>query len=225
MSYILSALKKIERRQQTNQSPSLLSVQIEPATENNSRSWLQPLLIGISVIAISASVTWYLSTQIITPDTNLTGSPKTSLTNDSRTQNTPSQAQPSANINPTEMTKASETPQTAPPSIPQNSEPSPAPTDESKTLNNPYLSVLRSGIGIPQFDELSDEVRSQIPRFDISGYLYSSLRPQANKVIVNGTALRAGQYISDDLQLKEIHSDYIIMNYKGLAFRLNSNQF
>ena len=74
------------------------------------------------------------------------------------------------------------------------------------------------------FDALSPQMRARIPPFSISGFLYSAARPHANKVIINGVALRAGQYVNDELMLKEINSDNIVMDFRGSLFRVGSDR-
>ncbi len=214
MSYILSALKKVERDRQTGTAPSLLSVQIEEAPELAGSRWPQILMLAIGVIALLAVGIWHLPNWVVGTDWN--------------------QVLRSAGIERPTATRLSP----VRPPAPAAPEP-PAPTfGEAKDSNpterpaatardamaEPYLSPPPSD-RIPAFNEIAPEVRDQIPPFSVSGYLYSAQRPQASKAIVNGAALRAGQYVSDDLMIKEINADYIVMDFRGMPFRIEHGEF
>jgi len=68
------------------------------------------------------------------------------------------------------------------------------------------------------FDSLPPDTRRRIPAFSVTGHLYSGTRPQANKVIINGAALREGQYVNEDLMVSEITDAGVILDFRGLHF-------
>jgi len=68
------------------------------------------------------------------------------------------------------------------------------------------------------FDSLPPDTRRRIPAFSVTGHLYSDTRPQANKVIINGAALREGQYVNEDLMVSEITDAGVILDFRGLHF-------
>lgn len=68
------------------------------------------------------------------------------------------------------------------------------------------------------FDSLPPDTRRRIPAFSVTGHLYSDVRPQANKVIINGAALREGQYVNEDLMVSEINDAGVILDFRGLHF-------
>lgn len=220
MSYILSALKKVERDRQTGTAPSLLSVQIEEATPIVGTRWSQILTVAVGFMVLLAVGVWYLPNWVVGTDWNqiLKDNPlveRTAIQHPLPIQSAPSpatEASTSLVIRP--FAEADDS----------NQIDRPVALRQDKTVD-PYLLPNHGFDRIPAFNEIAPEVRNQIPPFSVSGYLYSSQRPQASKAIVNGTALRAGQYISDDLMIKEINADYIVMDFRGMFFRIEHGEF
>lgn len=86
----------------------------------------------------------------------------------------------------------------------------PAPPPATAALLTPAAPV--------DFDSLPPDTRRRIPAFSVTGHLYSDARPQANKVIINGAALREGQYVNEDLMVSEITDAGVILDFRGLHF-------
>ncbi|MDD9805579.1 MAG: general secretion pathway protein GspB [Gammaproteobacteria bacterium] len=82
----------------------------------------------------------------------------------------------------------------------------------------PPSAALLTPAGPVDFDSLPPDTRRRIPAFSVTGHLYSNVRPQANKVIINGAALREGQYVNEDLMVSEITGDGVILDFRGLHF-------
>jgi len=78
-------------------------------------------------------------------------------------------------------------------------------------------------VGIVNYDELPNGLRQRMPNIQLSAHIYSDLRPQARKVIINGVPLREKQRLSDDLVVHQINADGVIMDYQGTLFLLGKN--
>lgn len=104
------------------------------------------------------------------------------------------------------------TPAAPPPAAVQRAAPPPAPPPPTTAMLTPAAPV--------DFDSLPPDTRRRIPAFSVTGHLYSNVRPQANKVIINGAALREGQYVNEDLMVSEITDAGVILDFRGLHFMI-----
>lgn len=96
--------------------------------------------------------------------------------------------------------------------------PQPAAAPPAAEPAAPPSAALLTPAGPVDFDSLPPDTRRRIPAFSVTGHLYSNVRPQANKVIINGAALREGQYVNEDLMVSEITGDGVILDFRGLHF-------
>ena len=80
------------------------------------------------------------------------------------------------------------------------------------------------GDSIPDMAELPPSLRKNMPRLELTGHLYSLGHPNARKVILNGVALKEGQYLDDDLLVSEITPDGVILDFHGRLFRIGAAQ-
>lgn len=201
MSYILSALKKAEHHRQVGASPNLFSMQAEATEPDLSWKWLRVALSVLGVVVIAAFVGLLVSNWALLGRLHL--SPESS---------------PPATTAVIGKTTSQPTP--APTYAPQTTQTPPLLNADQKTDTATLREPITPSTVAIDIDRLDPSIRSQIPRFTISGYLYSAARPQANKVIINDIAMREGQYVSENLRLKEINARYIVMDYRGTLFRI-----
>jgi len=68
-------------------------------------------------------------------------------------------------------------------------------------------------------NDLPLSVRQALPKMTISGHIYSN-EPGSRIVNINGQIIREGEVISKGLKLDEITSTGIILSYKGYRFRM-----
>jgi len=71
--------------------------------------------------------------------------------------------------------------------------------------------------GLPFLDELPYEFQRELPAFVINVYSYSPVATE-RFVMIDMVKYVPGQQIKDLLEIKEIRSDGIVVNYKGRAF-------
>lgn len=81
-----------------------------------------------------------------------------------------------------------------------------------------------AGDAIPDVAELPVSLRKSMPPLELTGHLYSLGHPNARKVILNGAALKEGQYLDDDLMVSEITPDGVILDFHGRLFRIGADQ-
>ncbi len=81
-----------------------------------------------------------------------------------------------------------------------------------------------AGDVIPDLAELPPSLRKNMPPLKLTGHLYSLGHPNARKVILNGAALKEGQYLDDDLMVSEITPDGVILDFHGRLFRIGADQ-
>ena len=72
---------------------------------------------------------------------------------------------------------------------------------------------------VPHLNELSDELRRQIPALTITGAVDSDYAAQ-RMLLVNGQVLRQGGMLTPDLSVEEIRSHGAVLNFRGSKFRI-----
>lgn len=242
MSYILSALKKVERKRKLKDTPELWSVQIEDITPDNPR--LRRISIALSTISLAAVVVisgiWYHSTRL---PTTMSATPKlqtvlvTPPTVDGVVSPEGLQVIPLSQVAPPTVNPTIQTPAASiavptvmpyvyyqqPTSPPANTVAPTAPAVLSPhlyqgTADHPMEPI---SVGIVNYNQLPDGLRNRIPNIQLSAHIYSDTRPQARKVIINGVTLREKQSLSNDLSVHQINSDGVVMDYQGTLFLLD----
>ena len=247
MSYILSALKKVERKRQVKQPPDLLAMHAEPAAasgyQDYSASGILKALVVTGLIAVA--VAWSLSSsgartmdwlgqrwsaleaprlanssgdaprrdaaaepsyetvavREFTPP--LSGAPRRTAVADADKP-----GRPRAVVAPApEATSAYAAPAQVAPAAP------PA-----------FDTALLPATETVDFEYLPAAVRARLPVLSVTGHLYSDVRPQANKIFINGAALREGQFVNEDLMVREITAAGAVMEFHGMRFRLGKSR-
>ena len=250
MSFILSALKKVENKRNLGSVPEISSIQVQ-SFENldNRRHRFGTMLsiAGIVSVAIIAVLWFYKplteqsptdqkiqSVVITTPVIDgavsqpqvMQTSPSPPQTSVVPTAVVPSNTVPPAvpYVVPNNPTPAYYPPQ---PQTPNNNFAAQSPTYTPPVSPNLYQNPVDAPeweplpVGIVDYENLPSGLRQRIPNIQLSAHIHSDLRPQARKVIINGVALREGQRLSDDLSVHQINSDGVIMDYQGTLFLLN----
>ena len=250
MSFILSALKKVENKRNLGLVPELSSIQVQSFDNLDSRrNRLGIVLASVGVVSVSVFVAlWFYkplteqstaeqkaqSVVIETPVIDgAISQPQTPVVQ------TPPPL-PQTNVAPAVVIS----PGTVPYVVPNNSPPAYSPTQPQTPNSNvaaqspnykppvsPYLYQNPADapqwqplpVGIVNYEDLPSGLRQRIPTIKLSAHIHSDLRPQARKVIINGVALRERQRLSDDLSVHQINSDGVILDYQGTLFLLNKS--
>ena len=77
---------------------------------------------------------------------------------------------------------------------------------------------------IPDYEALPMSLRDILPPLQLSGHLYSFARPQARKVIIDGLSLRENQHLDDDLMVRKIVPDGVVLDFQGQLFKLSADR-
>lgn len=67
--------------------------------------------------------------------------------------------------------------------------------------------------------ELSDALRSQLPKLAITGTVYAE-DPKQRLLLVNNQVLPQGSVLAPDLTLEEIRPRHSVFNFRGTRFRV-----
>lgn len=249
MSFILSALKKVENKRNLGSVPELSSIQIQSFDNLDSRrNRLGTVLstVGIVAAAIFAALWFYkpLAEQSTAEQKSQSVVIKTPVIDGAISQPPGVQTSPppQTSVVPAVVVSPNAVPPVAPYVVPNNSPPAYYPPQPQTPNNNfaaqspaytpPASPQLYQNpvdapkweplpVGIVNYEDLPSGLRQRIPNIKLSAHIHSDLRPQARKVIINGVALRERQRLSDDLLVHQINSDGVIMDYQGTLFLLS----
>ena len=249
MSFILSALKKVENKRNLGSVPELSSIQVQSFDNLDSRrNRLGTVLaaVGIVSVAIFAALWFYkpIAEQSTAEQKVQSVVIKTPVVDGAISQPPVVQTPPppQTSVVPAVVVSPNAMPSVAPYVAPNNPPPTYYPP-QPQTLNNnvaaqsPTYTPSASPqlyqnpvdapkwepmpVGIVNYEDLPSGLRQRIPNIKLSAHIHSDLRPQARKVIINGVALRERQRLSDDLSVHQINSDGVIMDYQGTLFLLS----
>lgn len=73
---------------------------------------------------------------------------------------------------------------------------------------------------MPKLEELPSGLRQQVPDMTFSSHMYSSM-PRFRSVVINGTRVREGQAIGNNLQINEITETGVILSINGTPFQVD----
>ena len=223
MSYILSALKKAERERRRGSVPDLLTENetvVTPKSASRTKAYL--LIVGI-VVLVAVNVWmygWMNQSQALRTDS---ANPSLSTLTEEMPVPFGEPSAGSANeVNGAPIDAAVVlVPQPQPTVLPApRNEMRRAPIVDQKPVWETPVFTGR----VPDFLELATDVRARMPPLKLTGHLYSPANARARKVIINDRALREGQYVTDDLFVKEIIADGVVLNFRGRLFRLNATE-
>ena len=231
MSFILSALKKVESKRNLGSVPELSSIQIQSFDNPNSlRHRISTALSIISIVAVVAfAALWFyhplpkqtsteqkLHSVMVTPPVIDGVIPQMKQSPVVQTNMVPATAVPSDSA-----TISGNIAAQSPATIPAYT-PSPSPHLYQNSGTTPDWEPLP--VGIVNYEELPNGLRKRIPNIELSAHIHSDLRPQARKVIINGVSLREKQRLSNDLSVHQINADGVVMDYQGTLFLLSKTR-
>jgi general secretion pathway protein B len=74
---------------------------------------------------------------------------------------------------------------------------------------------------LPRIDQLSPAILTQMPAMSFSAHMYAS-NPRDRWVRVNSQRLGEGEVIANDVVLKRIEAEKVVLEYKGQEFTMNA---
>ncbi|NOR25565.1 MAG: GspB domain-containing protein [Desulforhopalus sp.] len=75
---------------------------------------------------------------------------------------------------------------------------------------------------LPLLNELSSELRAEIPSLKFAGHTYSE-NPYQRMIIINGKILREGDMIERNTKLAEINWEGVTIEFNGTRFQVKTN--
>lgn len=83
----------------------------------------------------------------------------------------------------------------------------------------PYVAPVQTSY-LPQLQELPASIQSRVPDMSFSSHMYSS-QPRYRSIIINGRRLKEGQFLNDDIQVREITDKGVILGLDGTVFEVD----
>ncbi len=213
MSYILDALKKVEKDRQKNPVPDLTTDHKKQKPVSKKRSpWPYLFLAAILLNAVLLTV-WLIPRQ--SPKDGTT--PELKIEDKDTLASTQTDKKIVASIPVKDESEVSADPVIA-------EDPETTLTKEPAVLEDDDIemsaSINTNADGrIPDINELPSSVRDDLPEIKISGHVYFET-PEDRLVIVNGRTAREGQTVASGLQIEEITKSGVIFIYDNRRFSM-----
>ena len=224
MSYILEALKKIERRKQLEVSPTSLSGLGTPETAVPPRPrW--PYLVAAALILNAGGLWWIVFRGPYQPPRSAAILPQRTSVKTVPTVAQPSPPSPATKTaRPAPAEKRPRLP--ADPKVPEDRK-APAPATAKPPVNEPVkaapLPPTKKGVSrsdqVFNLNELPAEIKDALPSLKVSAHVYSP-DPAARLVRVNELLLQEGQDLPEGLKVEEILPNGVIFRFQGTRFRI-----
>ena len=243
MSYILDALKKSEQERGHGNVPGVQTIHSASISYRNDRpSWWPYLLIAAVFLNIAVIVMLNLDKLgVSTSDTGTTAGQSPPAINSPQPQKqtavttTPTKEGDTDNVPASPDTKLQQPASSGGQfRSPDNLQKNPAgaveqhheeastlpvqestPVTKSATAPQPVYNKAREVI---DYNELPQQVRSQLPAIIISAHVYST-NPSQRSIDINNNFMEEGEYLIDGLVLHEITRNGAILDYQGTLFR------
>ena len=225
MSYILDALRKSEQERQRGKVPDIHGA-VSDTADAKSKANLWPI-ITVAVIILNVGILGYF--WLARPDSDTPSAPLQSAPLQSAPIQTPAVDQPKQQVKNTsaELPKSVPVAAYSPPkeaarpvqAAPTTIQPQPAPDFDDSDVS-PVEQPLPNIGYMPQLEELPAYERDGIPDMTFSSHMYSSM-PRFRSIIINGKRLKEGQYLNQELQVREITESGVIMSYGSTLFEVD----
>ena len=243
MSYILEALKKSEQERRRGEVPEINRFDAT-APENAYRRSIWPwVVIALVIVNLAVLVVWapWESPEQATPvpladeaapalpqpETTVQrneSAPEPELPRKDTVRVAPAklpEVAPRAPVKPPEEARRVSQPVAQPepeiirPRTQRESQPAPEPEPEIiRPAASPQTSYL------PQLQELPADMQRRVPDMSFSSHMYSS-EPRFRSIIINGRRLKEGQYLNDDIRVREITEKGVILSLDGTDFEVD----
>jgi len=232
MSYILDALKKSEQERGHGKVPGVQTMHSSSLSYRNDKKPYWPYILIVAVILNLLAILYFIIDKdqppvIVTGNSTLE-SPVTEEIKTPETSSSPQKMEPSdpvidqkSKTSPT-VTDNQVTDSKPPADIAINSiaASSAAETEQQKTTSRNIKttrSAAAENIAVIEFYDLPESIKDQLPAIIISAHVYST-NPLQRSIVINNNFMEEGEYVIDDLLLREITADGAIFDYQGTRF-------
>lgn len=240
MSFILDALKKLEEKRQRGSVPDLMTVHVPAPQEMKKRLIWPYLILGALILNAALLLIWlrpwkpspspavnkYTAPQSIAVD-------KKSLPKGAVTLQIPG-VKPVTERQQKEQAPGKTSKQK---SVPEPSSKMPAVNAEKPVKTTPDIPLPKTasthgpkpadanraitGNGIPEINQLPQNIQSEIPQLKIFGHVYSN-SPDTRLININGNIYKEGDTVVKDLKVVEITETGVVLNYNGTRFLIRA---
>lgn len=224
MSYILDALKKSEQERGHGNIPDVQTVHSSSLNYRNDKKVYWPYILIGAVILNLLAISYFIfnkdkavETIVTSPDSDIQTQAVTKIPGTTETEPEVISSTKTTAVSPLPESTAKadySQPATTVTTEDTNIAEPPAEQAVSETTATP---VEINGSDIPEFHELPESIRQQIPTITISAHVYSS-NPLQRSVVINNNFMEEGEYVLDGLILYEITKNGAIFNFQGTLF-------
>ncbi len=208
MSYILDALKKSDKERQ-HQSSSLPLRELAPLASKRRKSAIWPVILPtlLFLVIIGGGSFWFFTSYSLVPV---------------QPAKNPVQKQP-VKLTTEPVQKQAEQPPPAP--IIEYEVFEPAPIYNVETVGELITSTEQLENLAPKYpdlihmEELPADLLQTLPKLEFAGHAYSQT-PQDRLIIINNKIVRENSLITDNLILKEILPEGVVLSYKTIDFQV-----
>lgn len=230
MSYILDALRKSEQERQRGKVPDIHGA-VSDAPEPKGKSNIWPV-VTLVVIVLNVGILGYFWFSF-SDGSSPSGTPMPPT-------HTPTQASSAPAVLPPKAESLASS------QVARTPKPDPRPAERSSSVSAPTASMTGPPfepestferaveqlppaesnpalpkVGyLPQLEELPAYERDGIPDMTFSSHMYSSM-PRFRSIIINGKRLKEGQYLNEEIQVREITEAGVIMSYGSTLFEVD----
>ncbi len=211
MSYILDALKKSEQERRRGDVPELTHFESGDAAAHPRRH-LWPIVV-IVLLVLNAVALFFWRPWNGGPDT----ASHQEQSETKKSHQLAIQPPPAAILNNTQPPPVVAALPIKPPSV--SRQPEPQVIKPSPKASEPSVSPVKTSY-LPQLQELPASVQSRVPDMNFSSHMYSS-QPRYRSIIINGRRLKEGQYLDDEIQVREITDKGVILGLDEIVFQVD----
>lgn len=243
MSYILEALKKLERDRQRERMPNLLTVQGDHKPVTKKKTLWPYIVIGLILVNVAFVFLLFwvdpwtntvVSTRYKTLAKVEKATPAPSTTVDEKSGQPPMEPRKDTTttenkdlVRPSPPQTRSDLPRKTPlePSQTKTAPPlQPPPQHEAKVERPPKaIKPALPGGKILSVGELPADARAGLPELKMTVHSYNE-QMQSRFVVINNSILREGQSINADLKVEQITQNGVVLNSRGYRFILKINE-
>lgn len=231
MSYILEALKKSEQERRRGEMPEINRFETT-VDEDNKKIVIWPV-VAVVLVLVNIGLLFIWAPWEQEKESQASVAAAGSVTQESVGQ----QAEPGIKVSPIDKPLLSEPrPKTqtvskapqAQPKVKSQAAPQPEPVVAEKPIvitpdrnrEVPASSAVPHTSYLPQIQELPASIQQRIPDMSFSSHMYSS-EPRFRSIIINGRRLKEGQYLNDEIQVREITDKGVILSLGDTIFEVD----
>ncbi|RLT90122.1 MULTISPECIES: general secretion pathway protein GspB [unclassified Ketobacter] len=222
MSYILDALRKSEQERQRGKVPDIHGAGTETVVSGGKANPWPIITVTVVVINLALLVYFWFQFTGNEQPAAVSPAPQKMVSEPALPEfapappATPTLTPPQPGAGP--VVSADKAP--PPPAQTQRSDPQPAQMNSLETGQSDQDDRVPSVGYLPQLEELPAYERDGIPDMTFSSHMYSSI-PRFRSIIINGKRLKEGQYLNQELQVREITESGVVLSRGGTLFEVD----